>query len=75
MRKFAPGELKKYDGQNGNTVYVAYNGKVYDVTDSPMWETGDHFGHFAGRDLTDELLDAPHAEEVFEDLEHVGELS
>jgi predicted heme/steroid binding protein len=75
MRKFTLEELKKYDGQNGNKVYIAYKGRVYDVSDSPVWEAGDHFAHIAGMDLTDELPDAPHEEEVFEGLEEVGALA
>ncbi|MGE4547308.1 MAG: cytochrome b5 domain-containing protein, partial [Desulfurella sp.] len=27
-------ELKKYNGENGMPSYVAYKGKVYDVSDS-----------------------------------------
>lgn len=75
MRRFTLEDLRKYDGVKGNRVYIAYKGRVYDVTDSPVWETGDHFAHMAGEDLTEELVDAPHDEEVFEDLEEVGELS
>lgn len=67
-------ELKKYDGTNGNPVYVAYKGKVYNLSSSSAWETGDHFGHMAGHDLTEELDDAPHDDEVFEDMEVVGKL-
>jgi predicted heme/steroid binding protein len=47
---------------------------VYDVTTSPLWAEGQHFDHFAGGDLTDELADAPHGEEVFENFIVVGEL-
>jgi predicted heme/steroid binding protein len=54
---------------------VAYQGKVYDLTDSDLWMVGDHQGlHEAGTDLTDEFEDAPHEEEVFEDYEIVGVL-
>lgn len=72
MKKFTLEELKKYNGQNGNPIYIAYKGTVYDVTSSPVWETGDHFAHIAGRDLTEELPEAPHSEEVFEEFEIVG---
>jgi predicted heme/steroid binding protein len=67
-------ELKKYDGTNGKPVYIAYMGKVYNLSPVDEWEMGEHFGHLAGRDLTEELEDAPHDEEVFEGKEIVGEL-
>jgi predicted heme/steroid binding protein/uncharacterized membrane protein len=47
-------------------VLVAYEGIVYDVTDSPMWKKGVHVHrHNAGSDLTDQLAGAPHWAEVF----------
>jgi len=75
MRKFTLEVLKRYGWQNGNKVCIAYNGKVYDVTDSQVFKTGDHFAHMAGMDLTEELPDAPHEEEVVEGLEKVRELT
>lgn len=74
-KTFTLEELKEYNGENGKAAYIAFKGKVYDITDSPMWDDGDHFGlHEAGRDLTVELDDAPHGEEAFEDKPIVGEL-
>ena len=58
-------ELRRFDGEDG-LIYVAYRGIVYDLSDCPKWRTGMHEQlHFPGQDLTGELLDAPHAEEVF----------
>jgi len=72
MRK---SELEKYNGQNGNPAYIAYNGKVYDVTSSDMWTNGEHMSaHYAGMDLTDEIDGAPHDDEVLEKFKIVGEL-
>ena len=31
-----------------------------------------HYDHWAGQDLTDELIDAPHAEEVFKRYPKIG---
>ncbi|MBD3801120.1 MAG: cytochrome B5 [Campylobacterales bacterium] len=60
-------ELAAYDGRDGKPAYIAYKGKVYDVSESPMWAEGSHQGmHQAGRDLTPMLEGAPHGEEVFE---------
>lgn len=59
-------ELKRNTGERGSRMWLAFNGIVYDVTDCPKWRTGMHeFLHFPGQDLTGEIGDAPHAEEVF----------
>jgi predicted heme/steroid binding protein len=74
-KKFTREELAEFNGQKGNDSYVAVNGKVYDVTDGPTWEDGDHVGeHRAGEDLTAAMEDAPHGMEVFEEFPEVGEL-
>jgi 2-oxoglutarate ferredoxin oxidoreductase subunit alpha len=68
-------ELKHYNGKNNQKAYIAYKGKVYDVTNSPLWKNGTHQGmHEAGVDLTYALVNAPHAEEVFERFEIVDTL-
>lgn len=59
-------ELRRNDGERGSRKYVAYKGIVYDVTDCPKWRLEMHENlHFAGQDLTSELSDAPHKEDVF----------
>jgi len=74
-RKFTLEELKNYDGKDGRPAYIAYKGKVYDVTDNFLWMEGDHQGeHAAGRDLTEEMAMAPHGEDVVERVKLVGVL-
>lgn len=59
-------ELKRSTGERGTRKLIAYKGIVYDVTDCPKWRLDMHeFLHFPGQDLTSELPDAPHHEEVF----------
>jgi predicted heme/steroid binding protein len=59
-------ELKRSTGERGTRKLIAYHGIVYDVTDCPKWRTGLHEQlHFPGQDLTGELSEAPHREEVF----------
>jgi predicted heme/steroid binding protein len=75
LKKFTLEELAKYDGRDGQPAYVAFKGKVYDVSESWLWEDGDHQGlHEAGKDLTDEMEDAPHDDESLIDMPVVGEL-
>jgi len=74
-RRFTLEELKQYDGREGRPAYIAYRGKVYDVTDSYLWLGGDHQGqHEAGKDITNEMAFAPHREEVLERVKLVGVL-
>ena len=51
-RTFTTEELAQFTGQNGQPAYVAVNGIVYDVSNSPRWPNGNHNGNQAGRDLT-----------------------
>lgn len=68
-------ELQQYNGQNGQKAYIAYNGNVYDVTNSPLWKNGIHKKiHKAGLDLTDALKNAPHGEEVFSKFDIIDRL-
>ena len=59
-------ELRRGNGERGAPKLIAFHGLVYDVSDCPKWRTDMHEQmHFPGQDLTSELPDAPHAEEVF----------
>jgi len=61
MKEYSKEELARYNGKNGNPAYVAYKGKVYDVSASFLWKDGTHqVLHSAGVDLTDALEQAPH---------------
>jgi predicted heme/steroid binding protein len=62
---FTSAQLRGYDGDDG-PAYIAYKGIVYDVSKCTKWRGVLHEGqHFPGQDLTSELVDAPHGEEVF----------
>lgn len=67
-------QLALRNGQDRDEIWVAYKGKIYDVSKSRMWRDGKHYEHWAGQDLTPELGDAPHTEKVFDKFEVVGEL-
>ena len=68
-------QLSKFDGREGRPAYVAYKGKVYDVTGSFLWMGGRHQAlHRAGEDLTDVLDTAPHGEDLLERVPFIGML-
>ena len=62
------------NGQDKPEIWVAYKGLIYDVSRSKMWRAGKHYEHWAGQDLTDELKDAPHNENVFDKFKVIGTL-
>jgi predicted heme/steroid binding protein len=73
IKEFTLEELAQYDGKNGKA-YVAYQGKVYDVSSSSLWKNGVHHGHSAGKDLTNEMSNSPHGSRVLNDFLVVGTL-
>jgi predicted heme/steroid binding protein len=76
LKTFTLDELAQYNGKGGARAYFAYQGKVYDVTDSPSFQDGEHEGmHNAGADLTSGMDDAPHGDEALEGFPVVGELA
>lgn len=73
MRAFTKDELARYDGREGRPAYVAYQGKVYDVSKSFLWKMGKHQAfHQAGCDLTAAIGDAPHGPELLGRFPIVG---
>jgi predicted heme/steroid binding protein len=74
MQEFTPQQLALRNGQDKPEIWVAYKGKIYDVSQSRLWRNGKHYEHWAGQDLTQELENAPHTKSVFEKFECVGVL-
>ncbi len=74
LKEYTLEELAEYNGKNG-TIYVAYQGQVYDVSsDSYLWKNGDHEGCTAGKDITEEMDKTPHGAEILKDYPVVGTL-
>ena len=67
-------QLSLRNGNDKPEIWCAFNGLVYDVTKSRMWKNGKHYEHWAGQDLTAELANAPHNENVFDKFKVVGKL-
>jgi len=75
MKEMDEQELKRMKGTEGNPVCIAFGGMVYDVTQSPQWNTGVHMGrHASGQDLTKEIGAAPHGSEVLDKFSQIGTL-
>ncbi len=73
MRRFTLEDLARYDGKDGRPAYIAYGGRVYDVSGSFLWQGGRHqVLHDAGTDLTAALDQAPHGEDLLERFPVVG---
>ncbi|MEG1795948.1 MAG: cytochrome b5 domain-containing protein [Clostridium sp.] len=50
--EFTLRELAYYDGTMGKPSYVAVNGIIYDVSQSPAWSKGSHYGLTPGKDFS-----------------------
>lgn len=73
--ELTPDDLAAYDGKEGRPAWFAFEGKVYDATQSRLWKEGIHMGrHNAGSDLTEALSLAPHGREKVIAMTAVGEL-
>ncbi len=71
---YSKSQLALRNGQDKPEIWVAFAGKIYDMTTSKLWKNGKHYEHWAGQDLTEELVDAPHSAKVFEKFEPIGQL-
>ncbi|MFN3480870.1 MAG: CopD family protein [Thermodesulfovibrionales bacterium] len=68
-------ELHSFDGKEGRPAYVAFKGKIYDVSKSKLWKDGSHLKkHLAGHDLTEAIKTAPHGEDKLILMPVVGKL-
>lgn len=73
MMLFSLDTLALFDGQHGQAAYVAFQGRVYDVSET--WPTGSHRGYTAGTDITDAVGESAHGDNVFAKLPQVGFLA
>jgi len=65
-------QLALRNGQDTKEIWCCYRGLIYDLGKSRLWKNGQHYEHWAGQDLTDELKDAPHTSRVFEKFDVIG---
>ena len=74
LPEYSKSQLALRNGQDKPQIWVAYQGLIYDLSESRLWKRGQHYEHWAGQDLTAELKDAPHTQSVFEKFEVIGTL-
>jgi predicted heme/steroid binding protein/uncharacterized membrane protein len=75
VREIDAETLARSNGKEGNPVYIAYKGRVIDVSKSKLWRTGVHMGrHAAGTDLSVKIGAAPHGPEVLDRYPQIGSL-
>ncbi len=68
-------ELMASNGKVGKPVYIVHRGRVFDVSASNWWASGEHMSqHQAGRDLTEAIKAAPHGLQVLDRYPQVGVL-
>jgi predicted heme/steroid binding protein len=73
QQEFTSEELSRYNGRDGAPAYIAYEGKVYDVSGSFLWKGGKHMVvHYAGTDLTSQISSAPHDADELDNFPVVG---
>jgi predicted heme/steroid binding protein/uncharacterized membrane protein len=69
-------DLAGFDGKEDRPAYIAFKGKIYNVSESNLWKNGNHMKrHQAGADLTDVLSQAPHNEDKILNMPEVGKLA
>jgi len=69
-------DLASYDGKDGRPAWFAFEGRIYDATQSKLWRQGTHMGrHTAGSDLTEALKLAPHGREKVTAMSETGRLA
>lgn len=71
---YTTSQLALRNGREMSEIWCACKGDIYDVSRSKLWREGQHYEHWAGQDLTEELKDAPHGIKIFEKFEIVGRL-
>lgn len=72
LKSYSRAQLALHNGQEKEEIWCSINSSIYDLTHSGMWSNGQHYEHWAGQDLTDELKDALHDARVFEKFRIIG---
>jgi 2-oxoglutarate ferredoxin oxidoreductase subunit beta len=75
LKPFTLEELQHFDGTGGKPIYIAYKGKIYDLSTSPLFQGEKRMRcHMAGKDLTKDMDIAPHGEDLVFNFPLVGKI-
>jgi 2-oxoglutarate ferredoxin oxidoreductase subunit beta len=75
LKNFTLDNLQRFDGTGGRPIYIAYKGKIYDLSSSPLFQGEKRMRcHIAGKDLTKDIEIAPHGEDLVFKFSVVGRL-
>lgn len=74
LKTYTKTQLALRNGLDREEIWCSYKGWIYNLSASRLWSNGTHYEHWAGQDLTDELIDAPHDQQVFKKFLIVGKL-
>jgi 2-oxoglutarate ferredoxin oxidoreductase subunit beta len=75
LKPFTLEELQHFDGTAGKLIYIAYKGRIYDLSESPLFQGEKRMRcHIAGKDLTKDIDIAPHGEDLVFKFPLVGRL-
>jgi len=72
MKIFTAQDLKENNGVDGKPIYLAFQGKVYDLTNALLWQGGVHEGHSVGVMVIEDLNEAPHGPELLQSFPIIG---
>jgi len=74
LPEYSKAQLALRNGKDREEIWVGFRGYIYDVAKSRLWRDGVHYEHWAGQDLTEEIVEAPHTEHVFDKFQAIGKL-
>lgn len=74
LPEYTKSQLALRNGTDKEEIWCAYKGLIYELNRSKLWRFGKHYEHWAGQDLTNEMADAPHTENVFDKWDAIGKL-
>lgn len=72
MKIFTRQDLIDNNGVDGKPIYLAFAGKVYDLTNALLWQGGTHEGHAVGLMAIEEFSEAPHGPELLQSFPVIG---
>lgn len=74
LQEITRSQLALRNGHDREEIWVCIKGIVYDVTASKLWRGGVHYEHWSGQELDDEIIDAPHKDDIVKRFKPIGRL-